>query len=169
MNRLHRVLIAIGVAALPHAVSAQSVPEVAELTREERLARLFADITPQTQIRLVTIGRGVEDVTFLGYADSSVDIRQDGYDERIAYEYLQSVSVEGGHSIQGAIWGAGGGALAGVFFGAMYGSFSCNTTEACNRTERQGAFRWGTFLGLVGGGLGYYFGRKDVHWHSIFP
>ncbi len=138
-------------------------------SRQEALVELFSSVTPGSALRVATIGGIVEEGSFERAGRSGIDVLRAGATYSIDFEDVRTVSLRGSHGVQGALWGAAGGALVGGFFGAMYASFDCTTVAACNYTEKQGALRWGSFLGALGGGMGFFIGRRQVHWHPIFP
>lgn len=173
--RSREVRSALGVTALALAACAAfatdeaSAQDARTMSRNEVLEELFGGLSPNSGLRVVTIGGVVEEGRLQGVDPGGVAVLREGGTYSVGYQDVRSVQLEGGHGTQGAIWGAASGAVVGIFFGAMYASFNCQTASDCNYTEKEGAWRWGAFLGGVGGGIGFLIGRRSVHWHPIFP
>jgi hypothetical protein len=147
--------------------SAQAAP----IPYEERLRTLFGGLSHDETIQLVTPEILVENAKLVSLEPATVELRQIGTGVPISVDLaaIRGVSVQRRHWLQGTIWGIGGGVLAGSVFGLMIGSFNCTTVDGCGDDERRGAVIWGTTLGIVGGGIGFTLGRRDVYWYPIFP
>jgi len=168
MVRKHAALILLVASAVTVAASpavAQPVP-VAE--RAARLGALFSDLGP-AELRVETSAGRVESGV-LGPVRPEAFVL-DGIDGPLTIDYrdVQAVAREGGHGIQGAIWGGAAGALAGAFFGVMIHSYDCVTPVACNASENRGGVRGAVIVGTVGAVTGYLLGRRQSHWHPIYP
>jgi hypothetical protein len=137
--------------------------------RNDVLSALFSDISADEDLRVTTLAGLVEEGRLADVGETGFSVLRGGATHQVRFRDVQTVAIEGGHGVQGALWGAAGGALAGGFFGLMIGSFNCNTPEGCQAQERRGAWGWGALLGAVGGGIGFWWGRRQVHWHPIFP
>ncbi len=163
------VAVLLCVAALAGVEHAAAQTESSE--SEIRLRALFAGMTVNETVYVVTPEVLVDHARFVSLESSTVELRQEGTGVPISVDLtaIRGVAVQRTHWLQGALWGLGGGLLAGSMFGLMIGSFECDTVELCKVREREGAVRWGTALGLVGGGIGFTFGRRAVYWKSIFP
>ena len=163
------VLLALLGAALldVHRADAQSVPG----GDEERLRALFTEMPARETLQLITPELIVDNARFVSLEPSTVELRQLGTGVPISIDLtaIRGVAVERRHWLQGTLWGLGGGLLAGSMFGLMIGSFECDSVEVCRSSERRGAVRWGMALGVVGGGVGFALGRRDVYWKPIFP
>lgn len=153
-------------ALLAPSVRAQDEPSP---LRVEILSGIFSDLPPMAGVQLVTTGGGVEEGSLERVGADGIEVLTDGMSHAIGYDRIRAVSVRGGHGLQGALWGAGGGALAGAFFGMMFSAFDCQSSLQCANQETSGAWTWGAAMGAVGGGIGFYFGRRERHWHPIFP
>lgn len=139
------------------------------LTPQERLQALFAQVSPAEHVQVVTPLIFVEDAEFVAVGRSVVELNQAGTPVSVELADIRSVSVRAGHSLQGALWGAGSGVLVGAVSGMMAASFTCVTPEACSSAEKEGALRWGTLFGVVGAATGFVIGRYNVYWKPIFP
>ena len=163
------LLIALLALALPglQGTSAQAAPSI----DEARLRTLFGQMPVSETVQLITPDIIVDYAQFVSLEPSTVELRQLGTDVPIIVDLsaIRGVSVERRHWLQGTLWGLGGGLLAGSMFGLMIGSFECDSVELCRSSERKGAVRWGMALGVIGGGVGFTLGRRDVYWKPIFP
>jgi hypothetical protein len=146
-------------------VVAQPVP-MAE--RAERLGALFSDLGP-AQLRVETAAGTIESGMLGPVRPQTFVLESARGPTTIDYRDVRTVAQEGGHEIQGALWGAGAGALAGGFFGLMVHSYDCTTPLSCNRSENSGGIRGAIVVGAVGALIGYLFGRRQSHWHPIYP
>lgn len=138
---------------------------------EERLRVLFGRMPETETIQLVTPEVLVENAHVVSLEPTTVELRQLGTGLPISVDLtaIRGVSVQRKHWLQGTLWGLGGGVLAGSVFGLMIGSFNCTTVDGCNSSERDGALFWGSAIGVVGAGIGFTLGRRDIYWKPIFP
>ena len=145
--------------------------QVVSDSNEDRLRALFAGMAVNETLQLITPEMIVDNARLVSLEPSTVELRQLGTGVPISVDLtaIRGVAVERRHWLQGTLWGLGGGLLAGSMFGLMIGSFECDSLELCRSDERRGAVRWGTILGIVGGGVGFILGRRDVYWEPIFP
>jgi hypothetical protein len=148
--------------------AAQEVP-VVMVTSQERLHALFSQLSPNRHVQVVTPGLFVEDGEFLGLGTSVVELSQGGAPVSVELDEIRAVSLRSGHSIQGMLWGLGAGLLVGSVSGLMVGSFNCQTPAGCNSAEKEGAVRWGSVFGVIGGAAGFMIGRHNVYWRPVFP
>ena len=135
---------------------------------QNRLRTLFSGLPVGENIQLVTPEIILEDARLISLEGSTVQLEQVGTGIPIVVDLtaIRGVSVQRRH---GTLWGTSTGLLAGSIFGLMIGSFNCTTVDRCRADERAGAVRLGTTLALVGGGIGFALGRRDVYWYPIFP
>ena len=138
---------------------------------QNRLRTLFSGLPVGENIQLVTPEIILEDARLISLEGSTVQLEQVGTGIPIVVDLtaIRGVSVQRRHWLQSTLWGTSTGLLAGSIFGLMIGSFNCTTVDRCRADERAGAVRLGTTLALVGGGIGFALGRRDVYWYPIFP
>jgi len=160
-------LAAMAAMACATGTAAQSAPA----PDEERLLTLIGGLPLGQNIQVSTPQILVEEALLVSVQGGTVELEQIGTGVPIVVdlEAIRGVSVQRRHWLQGTVWGVSGGLLAGSMFGLIIGSFYCNSIDQCGNEERAGALRWGTTLALVGGGIGFTLGRRDVYWHPIFP
>ena len=163
--------MALAVALCSVVAGGEAAAQAGPGSNEARLRALFGGMPVAESVQLVTPELLVEDAEFVSLGTSTVELRQAGTGVPIEVDLtaIRGVAVQRSHWLQGTIWGLGGGILAGSVFGLMIGSFYCTTVDGCEDDERRGARVWGTTLGIVGGGIGFTLGRRDVYWQPVFP
>lgn len=169
-RRFHTILFTwIGVLLLCAAPS--QAQEAAERLRlgNERLVRLFSDLPVGRRVQIVTPLVRIAAGAFERVSEDSVVVMQDGVVVPVPLDHIRTVAVQSDHRLQGSLWGLSVGAVVGSVFGLMLGAFDCTSPLGCESSERDGALRWGTVVGVVGGGVGWVFGRRSVYWKPVFP
>ena len=165
MLRARNASLLLAATLLASPVAAQPVP----LTeRAERLEALFSGLGP-AELRVETSEGAIESGQLGPLRPETFVLQSVRGSTTIDYRNVAAVAQEGGHEIQGALWGAGAGALVGAFFGVMVHSYDCTSPLSCSRSENSGGVRGAIVVGAVGALVGYVFGRRQSHWHPIYP
>ena len=161
------VLVLLTTIGSPIIASAQAQ----EVGPNERLKMLFGDLQSVEPLQIVAPGLILDDVKFVSLQGSIVRLEEvvTGKLVDVSLSAIRSIAIEQDHRLKATLWGTTGGMLVGSVFGLMVGSFKCSDLETCLSDERAGAVRWGTALGLVGGGAGFVLGRRSRYWEAIFP
>jgi len=152
-------------------VGGPAIAQAQQVEPSERLMILFGDLASVAPLQIITPGRILDDVKFVSLQESTVRLEEvvTGKLVDVNLSAIRSIAIEQDHRLKAALWGTTGGMLVGSVFGLMVGSFKCSDLETCLSDERAGAVRWGTALGLVGGGAGFVLGRRSRYWEAIFP
>ena len=152
-------------------VGGPAIAQAQPVEPSERLMILFGDLASVAPLQIITPGRILDDVKFVSLQESTVRLEEvvTGKLVDVNLSAIRSIAIEQDHRLKAALWGTTGGMLVGSVFGLMVGSFKCSDLETCLSDERAGAVRWGTALGLVGGGAGFVLGRRSRYWEAIFP
>lgn len=158
-------LLPLVVSSVPAPVFAQAAP----VPTEERLRLLFSQLRVTDEVQIVTPLFFVERARFESIDAGVVNVSQGGTPVPLELVDIRAVSLRSNHQWQGAIWGFAAGVLVGSITGMMVGSFGCVTAEGCNDTEREGAIRWGSVLGVSGAAAGFMIGRHSIYWRPVFP
>lgn len=155
----------LALAGAPAALGAQGAP----VSTEERLRLLFSQLQVTDEVQIVTPLFFVERARFESIDSGVVTVSQAGTAVPLDLVDIRAVSLRANRQWQGALWGFSAGVLIGSITGMMVGSFGCVTASGCNDTEREGAIRWGSVLGVSGGAAGFMIGRHSVYWRPVFP
>lgn len=163
------VLTCVGVGLLSAAPS--QAQEAAERLRlgNERLIQIFSDLSANHPVQIVTPLVRIDAGSFERVGQDSVVVTLNGVVIPVPLDHIRTVAVQGDRRLQGTLWGLSVGAVAGGVFGLMIGAFNCTSPLGCEDSERDGALRWGTVVGVGGGGLGWVFGRRSIYWKPVFP
>ncbi|MDA0328777.1 MAG: hypothetical protein O2958_07190 [Gemmatimonadetes bacterium] len=160
------VMLLAGLSLLwPTDLSGQDRSELSQ----QRLVDLFSSLSPSQRVQIVTPVAFLDEAGYLSVSQDSVEVSWQGATVPVSLDHIRVVSVQSGHALQGTLWGAGTGLLVGSVAGMLIGSFSCTTVQGCNDAERRGLIRLGGALGLTGGALGFFFGRRSLYWKPVFP
>jgi hypothetical protein len=167
MFRPHALPFALSAAVALAAVPATAQPVPVE-ERADLLEALFSDIG-HPELRVETLAGTVASGRLGPVRPQNFVLESPEGPTAIDYSEVRAVAREGGHGIQGAIWGGAGGALAGGFFGMIVHSYDCVTPEGCDQSESAGGVRGALIGGAVGALIGFVFGHRQSHWHPIYP
>lgn len=146
---------------------AQAQPGGAE--REQRLTRIFSEMSVDTGLRLTTPQLYLEEAWFQSLGPEAVRVEYGGEVVPVELGDIRSVEVAGRHPVKGMLWGLGAGVLVGSVSGMLVGSFYCTDPFECRNEEKRGAYIGGASLGAAGAIGGFLIGKYQISWRPIFP
>ena len=139
------------------------------LASNERLIRLFSDLSPNDPVQMVTPLVSIDRGAFERVGRDSVHVTLNGVVVPVPLSHIRTVAFQSHHGLQGSLWGVVGGAVVGSMFGLIIGSFNCTTPVECQSSDKDSTIRWGAVAGIVGGGVGWLLGHRSAYWKSVFP